>query len=222
MSRTGRRERFARRPAFLVEGLESRSLMTVMPIVHPHAALAQAVSSPPSASDLGPPTPHELAKQRFVSRLVGTFETARGRFQNEPVQVGILSSGGSNQSLHVESQMQVFLYSLPDAPPTGQIALMPKNVSTTGSVLLLDLTSDGASFSHGLPTHFTWTVNSGGSGGTWSNASGQGTLDIAYLLARKPRGIHAAGRVTVTIQGLVQTNHNLTNDIFLPGNRPNS
>jgi hypothetical protein len=197
------------------EGLEPRNLLSAFPAGR--LAVAQAAS--PSPSDLGPPTPNELARQRFVARLAGTFQTAPGRFLHQPVQGLILSSGGSNQSLHLQSQMQFFLYDLPGTPPTGQIALAAKNISTTGSLLLLDLTSDGVSFAHGLPTRFTWTVNDG-SGGAWQGATGQGTLDVSYRIFRRPRGVRIAGAATVSIQGTVQTNHNLTNPIFLPGNRP--
>lgn len=222
-----------RRPALAVEGLEARELLTVIARHVNHAAAAaaaaaQATTDPalvvpaplPSNQDpnVSDPTPAELARQHFTLGLKGSFQTSRGRFANEPLQGLILATGGSNQSLHLNAQMQFFLYSIPGALPTGQIALTPKNTSTTGTLLLLDLTSDGSSSSHGLPTHYTWTVNSG-SGGLYTNASGSGTLDVGYTFGRRPNGVNGLGKVTIKAQGSVVTSHALTLDISAPGNR---
>jgi hypothetical protein len=231
--------RTGRRLALALDRLESRELLTVRPVYHVALMSPRPVVSPitvgqpqgisgtvksdasatPSQSDLGPPTPNELARQRFVSKMAGTFETAPGRFLNQPVQSRLMLTGGSNQALRLQTQMQFFLYSIPGRPPDGQIAMMPKDVATTGSQLVLDLTADPNSIVHGLlPTHFTWTVN-GLSSGYWGGATGEGTLDASYTLYRAPHGVHSRGTVAVTIQGLVVNNHGLTTDTFIPGNR---
>jgi hypothetical protein len=204
-----------------LEGLEPRSLLSVI-VRHP--AQVARVELPVSADQstgpvLGPPTPHEAAKQRFIGKFSGTFVTTRGRFQNQPLQGLILATGGSNQSLRLNLQLQFFLYSDPEFPPTGQVAMSPKSVSSTGTQLLLDLTADPTLTSHGLPTHYTWTVN-GGSGGLYTNASGSGTLDVRYNLTRIPHGVHSQGTANVIVKGTVVTTHGLTLDITMPGNRP--
>ena len=213
-----------RRPVLSVEGLEARDLLSML-LAHSRQA-RQPVSTPAvaamatSAPDLGPPTAHELAKEKFVARMSGSFVTARGRFQNQPVQGEIVATGGSNQSLRLNAQMQFFLFSDPTVPPSGQVAFTPKNVSSTGSLLLLDLTADPTMLSHGLPTHFTWTVDSS-SGGLWTNATGQGTLDVTYKLSGKTKpGILSRGSAFIAAQGLIVTNHGLTLDTATAGNRP--
>lgn len=229
----------ARRHAPRLERLESRDLPTFT-LIHHATGLApallaaatpgQAATTSASASGgsisasqtsgpvLGPPTPREAAKQHFIAKLKGNFVTTQGRFQNQPVQGLILATGGSNQSLRLNAQFQFFLYSDANFPPTGQIALSPKNVSSTGNLLLLDLTADPTMTSHGLPTHYTWTVNAG-SGGLYLNATGQGTLDVSYSLVNRPIGVHGKGTAIVVVRGMVVTTHGLTLDTSAPGNR---
>lgn len=218
-----------RRTVLTLEGLEDRRLMSAAVLAHPrhtHAVHTLAGTGPGSGGgsgqgmpDLGPPTANEAAKERFVAKLVGTFVTAPGRFQNQPLQALVLATGGSNQALHVLANFQFFFNADPAFPPTGQINLTTRDAATTGTSLLLDLTADPNVTSHGLPTHFNYTVNTGGSGGTYAGATGQGTLDIHYILNGRPRGVRSAGRVTLVIQGTVVTNHGLTLDIASPGNR---
>jgi hypothetical protein len=169
-------------------------------------------------SDLGPPTPQELAKQRFVAKLSGTFETAQGRYQQQPLQGLVLTTGGSNQSLRLQSQMQFFTYTDPSLPPNGQINLSAKNAGNTGNMLLLDLTADPTALAHGLPTHFTWTVN-GASGGVWTGATGEGTLDVQYSVTGNSRGGFLKGKAIVVVQGRVVTDHGLALNTSLPGSR---
>jgi hypothetical protein len=175
------------------------------------------VGAPPP--DLGAPTPKEAAKSHFVAKLSGSFETASGRYQKQPIQGELLTTGGSTQALRLQSQMQFFLYNDPNILPNGQINLSTKNVGNTGSALLLDLTGDPTSLVHGLPTRYTYTVN-GGSGGFWLGATGTGTLDVHYVFSSRSQGIHSRGKAFVVINGTVVTSHGLTADIFLPGNRP--
>lgn len=212
-----------------VEGLEHRTLLSTLGT--PARARAAAALGPVTAAgsvsaaqvgvdpgDLGPPTPQEAAKQRFVARLAGTFETAPGRYALQPLQGVVLSTGGSNQSLRLQSQMQFFTYTDPNSPPNGQINLAAKNVGNTGNQLVLDLTADPNSLSHGMPTRFTWTVNSV-SGGVWQNATGQGTLEIHYNLSGPARGVRMKGSVTLQVLGQIVSNHGLTLNTALPGSR---
>jgi hypothetical protein len=233
-NRTGKSSRW--RLVLNLEGLEGRELLSsygnlsrVRSLSRPQplagAPLPTVVAGSVTASqvggntsDLGPPTPQELAKQRFAARLSGTFETAQGRYQQQPLQGLVLTTGGSNQSLRLQSQMQFFTYTDPSLPPNGQINLSAKNVGNTGNMLLLDLTADPTSLSHGLPSHFTWTVN-GASGGVWTGATGQGTLDVHYTVTGSSRGGYLKGKAIVVAQGLVVSNHGLALNTSLPGSR---
>ena len=228
-----------RRSAPAVERMEARELLSFVLMSHAprggHVIHAFATnsgggggnsggSSTPVPSnqlpDLGAPTPREVAKEHFIAKLAGSFVTQPGRFEKEPLQGLILATGGSNQSLRLNAQMQFFLYSDPTLPPSGQIDLTPKNVSSTGSALILDLTADPGSIVHGiLPTHYTWTVNSS-SAGVYTGATGQGTLDVHYNLRSVPSGVRSSGTAIVVAQGMVVTNHGLSLDISAPGNRP--
>jgi len=218
-----------RRSVLTFEGLEDRRLMSVAVPAHPrHVHVVHALAgtglgggggSGQGVPDLGPPTRNEAIKERFVAKLVGTFVTAPGRFQNQPLQALVLATGGSNQALHMIANFQFFENADPAFPPTGQINLTTRDAATTGTSLLLDLKADPHFTSHGLPTHFNYTVNTGSSAGTYSNATGQGILDIHYLLNGRPSGVHSAGRAIVVVQGTVVTNHGLTLDIASPGNR---
>ena len=152
--------------------------------------------------------------------MSGGFVTSPGRYVGEPLQGEIVATGGSNQSLRLNAQMQFFNYSEPTAAPTGQIALSPKNVSSTGNLLILDLTSDGTNFSHGLATRYTWTVNPA-SGGLYANATGSGTLGVRYSVTRVRNGTFVAGKAFIKALGSVVTSHGLTLDTSTAGNRPN-
>jgi hypothetical protein len=221
MSSGDRTGKSSRRCVFTLEGLEDRRLLSYygrlvqVPMAQVGSVSASQVGG--NTSDLGPPSPQEAARERFVARLAGTFETAPGRYQKQPLQGLVLTTGGSNQSLHLQSQMQFFTYTDPTLPPNGQIYMATKNVGNTGNQLILDLTADPTALAHGLPTHFTWTVD-GTSGGVWQSATGQGTLNISYTVTGQTRGfLH--GKAIVTAQGQIVTNHGLTSNLALPGSR---
>ncbi|MFO0951787.1 MAG: hypothetical protein U0835_11690 [Isosphaeraceae bacterium] len=212
-----------------VERLEGRSLLSFYGPLRPAPARLRtaAVVGDVSASNvvgappppLGAPSPAEAARSRFVAKLAGTFETAPGRYEKQPLQGIVLTTGGSNQALRLQSQMQFFLYSDPSLTPNGQINLSAKNVSNTGNQLILDLTADPTSpAQHGLPTRYNFTV-SDSSGGLWSNATGSGILEISYRYTGRPHGARGKGNAIIVIQGTVVTNHGLLLNTSLPGNR---
>ena len=175
--------------------------------------------TPPS----GTPTAHELARQTYVGKFLGSYTVGIGRTSGEARQIYTLGSGTSNQALHGQYQMRVSIPTDPTAPTTGVIALFPPNVATTGSTLILDLTADPTSLVRGLPTHYTWSVDPS-SAGLYTNAggygTGQGTLDIHFLNPRRgPAPATQSGKTTVVIHGLVNVG-GLFNDLGVPGNRP--
>jgi hypothetical protein len=221
MSSRDRTGKSPRRCVVSLEGLEQRRLLSYYGgLLHASTAEVRPVSASQvggDTSDLGPPSPHEAARQRFAARLVGSFVTAPGRYQKQPLQGLLLTTGSSNQSLHLQSQMQFFTYSDPTLPPNGQINMATRNNSTSGSQLVLNLTADPTSLVHGLPSHFTWTVDAS-SGGVWQNATGQGTLDVVYRVKGQTRGFLDGG-ASVVVQGQIISNHGLTLNLSLPNNR---
>lgn len=205
-----------------VDGLESRALLTFVLIPRPAAVRAAAAAAAPSALSTGEPvaslpTPHEIVRERYVARLKGSYTTGPGRFTDQSAQLASLGYGGSNQSLHLYSQLRLTVPVDTTQPVTGLVALIPWNTATTGSNLVLDLTGDPASVgSNGFPTHFTWTVNST-SGGLYAGATGQGTLDVTYFPTGRGRtGTTQAGRLQFAINGLVNTT-GVGNDLAVPG-----
>jgi hypothetical protein len=227
MGSTDRGRRIARRRRCpVVERLETLDLMSVVPIYMAHQmghsrtvpTLAPAAIT---SSETGQPTPHELARQRFVAHANGPFVTGPGRFTDQLLQGSIEASGGSNQSLNLVLRMAFFVPTDPTQPVTGVATLIPRNVSTTGSTLILDLTAAPGSGTNALPTHFTWTVDPS-SGGLYSNAAGfgmgQGTLDVHYRRGGKAaRRNFPAGHASVAVKGLINTG-SVFSDVGGPGN----
>ncbi|MHC5544731.1 hypothetical protein ACYOEI_41390, partial [Singulisphaera rosea] len=163
----------------------------------------------------GQPTAQTLRRQAYVAKATGSYGIAPGAYTDQKLQGYVLASGGSNQSLHLDLQMRFFVPKDPTQPATGVATLIPRNAATSGSTLILDLTSvpDG---SGSLPTHYTWTVDSS-SGGLYTNGGGfgqgQGTLDIRYLTGGK-----RSGRASIVIQGQVNASGIFSN-LASVGNR---
>jgi hypothetical protein len=244
MSQTNRAGDRNRRRVLRVEGLETRELLSVVPLFigngqpsHRSALVASGSSLQALAGDAAggsdginstqtdqpTPTPHELARQRFVAKLDGTYVIGPGRFSNQAAQVQILAEGGSNQSLHVTLHMGIFTPTDTVNGTTTAIAVIfPRNVAETGSILALDATAPPPSNRVGIPTHYTWTVDSS-SGGIYLAAggfgTGQGTIDIHFIPGGKiPKGATGAGRAILVFKGMINTG-GVFSDIRTPGNR---
>ncbi|MDR3637018.1 MAG: hypothetical protein P4L84_24655 [Isosphaeraceae bacterium] len=191
------------------------------------AALAAGTSGAGTGGSANPqPTQRELAREHFVAKLTGTYGTGQGRYTNQAFQVAILATGGSNQSFHLNLQMVFFFPKDTTQPVTGFASLTPKNVSSSGNEIGLDLTANAQQPGfHGFPTQFTWTLNGPGaintsSGGSYSGATGQGTLDIRYFPSGKGplRGL-GTGQIALDFQGLINS-IGVNNVLAAPGNRP--
>lgn len=180
------------------------------------AAQANAANDPSGAT----PTPQWQRKERFAAKFIGSYVIGPPRFTDQAATIALNGSGGSNQSLHSTLQMVFFTPAAgAGGPITGVAAVFPKNVATTGSVLALDLVATPGAAQHGLPNHFTWTVNSN-SGGIYTSAGdfgkGQGTLTVQFMPATRHNN---GGRVIVSIQGMINGG-GIFSDIQTPGNRP--
>jgi hypothetical protein len=220
------RPRCTSRPGGLrIELLERRDLLSVIPILETLAHQANLrtrasvqVGPAQTSESTAQPTPHEVARERFIAKLSGQYVTGPGRFTDQSLQALVLGTGGSNQALRMQMQLRFYMPTDPSQPTTGQAALFDKNVANTGSALILDLTAAPQAGSAGLPTSFTWTVD-GSSGGLWTNAVGQGTLQVHYVRGGKlPRRANGAGRAYLVFQGAVNTTM-VGNDLGAPGNR---
>jgi hypothetical protein len=201
-----------------VEAVEPRTLMSVTPLlalgaVH-RAAVAHADAAAPGGAiapiSTGQPTAKTLAKERFTAASRGKFLVGRGQFTDQSRQYLIIGEGSSNASLHVQVVLKVFTPTDPSKPVTGTATIIPRNVSSTGSILVLDLSGsasdvDGA----GRPTRLNWVVdgNSGGLFTQTANTAGQansGTLQIDYLngSVRPHRGL-SDGVALTRFDGLI-------------------
>lgn len=216
-----------------VEGLEGRELLSMGSYLMHAAAVTPAsfstlvataaqANAESSATAEPVPTAQWLRRQQFAAKFVGSYVIGPPRFTNQAATISLDGSGGSNQSLHANLQM---VYFTPADPATGAItgvaAMFPKNVATTGTTLALDLTGASQPTQHGLPTHFTWTVDSN-SGGIYLAAgdfgTGQGTLDLKFMPATQA---NRGGKVVVTIRGLINGG-GIFSTIQTPGNRANN
>jgi hypothetical protein len=204
----------------MAERLDNRALLSLLPLlVHSQPQIHVAASGaagqgggatsglPGITNSTAPPSPRELLREAFSASLSGPYSVAAGRFQDQARQIFIKANGSSNFSAGAELQMGIFTPADPTTGPiVGTATLADRAIGTTGSTLILDLTGDPASLdSLGRPTHFTWTVDSS-SGGNFTNAAGQGTLDVRFQLggAVHHHPLHA-GIAYVRISGQVAT-----------------
>jgi hypothetical protein len=245
MSQTNRAGDRSRRRVPRVEGLETRALLSVVPWlirsgqpIHHPALVASGSSLQALASgaagggggnsggvnstqmDQPTPTPHELARERYISKLVGTFVVGPGRFTDQAASVLILATGGSNQSFHTNLQMAIFTpANTVSGMTTAEVSLTGRNIGSTGSALDLDATAPPPNNRVRIPTHYTWTVSSN-SGGLYTAATGQGTIDIQFIPGGKiPKGATGAGRAIIVVRGMVNV-VGIYDDLGAPGNRP--
>ncbi len=119
-------------------------------------------------------------------------------------QVFIKGGGISSAFLHGDVQMAAYTPVAPGMTTTGLAVLIVKNVTNSGNLLVLDLVGDTSTLDRaGRPTRFNWTVN-GASGGTFSGATGQGTLEVRYQPDGRAQA--RAGSVGLIFRGSIDTN----------------
>jgi len=151
-----------RPPAF--EVLEARDLPTAPTLLAGPAGTGLArtldalLGAPPAtvAAVAHEPTPHERAREAFVAKFAGSFVTGPGRFTDQATQSFIKGGGTSNAFLHGDLQMVTFTPIDPGGDVTGTAALIVKNVSNSGNLLVLDLQGDTQTLDRrGRPTRLT-------------------------------------------------------------------
>jgi hypothetical protein len=185
--------------------MESRDLLSALSVrLHPATTslASTAVQTRQGADDMVP-TAHENAREAFGARFQGPFVTGPGRFKGDALLTYVKGGGTSNQFLHGNVLIQITTPKDPTARVTGTAELIAKNVATTGTILVLTLDGSAPSDTSKPPTHLTWTVNSSSSG-LYTNATGQGTLDLIYFPGgHRPQRSFDAGSAGAVFKGKI-------------------
>lgn len=191
------------------ERLEIREVLTAPVLLAGHLRQSSGFASALAALDPSgaPPTQREKLREAFSARFKGDFTTGPGRFTDQSSQTYIFGGGNSNMFLHADLQLGYYTYKDPSQPATGLASLIVKNVGNTGNQLNLDLVGDPSSIDRrGRYTRFSWTVDAG-SGGTYSGATGQGTLRLIYMPGGKfAKRAYGGGTAGAIFTGSVYTN----------------
>lgn len=195
MSKQNRGRVRTRRCMPIFEGLEERRIPSgAAPRGAGFATLFREVSGSQSG-------PAPLKRAAFVSAMAGRYFIGHGRLPGQALQTYLVGAGTASAFLHGDFQLAFATPSDPSAPAQGLATFVPKNNFFTGSLLILELESDGPIDPRGRTTRFTWTVNDASSG-TFANAMGQGTLQVRFLPSgRGPRPAIESGRVATLFRG---------------------
>jgi hypothetical protein len=188
------RPRHPRRRVPLVDGLETRELMSASSIAGAaaHTSAAQLIDSPliqkfanllygPNSPTPMTPGPQTLRRQLFTAAWVGKYTVGPALFSDRASTIHAYAvTGGSNQFLKGKLNLALYPPADPSATPTpgnpyanqvtGIAGLFPENILQSGSMLVLDLNSQPAPGSdpHQLPTQLTWTYDSNASAGAYA------------------------------------------------------
>lgn len=206
MRRESGKKRDRKRFALAVDGLEGRALLAAPALLGGPASLGVLNATAAADQGGGQPTRHEQARRQFSAMFSGPFTTGPGQLTDQASQTYIQGGGNSSAFLHGNIQMVSFVPKDPSQPITGTAALIVKNVTDSGNLLILDLEADPQSLDRaGRPTRFNWTVNDG-SGGTFAGATGQGTAEVRYRPGGKlPSRAWGAGTAGVVFRGQIAT-----------------
>jgi hypothetical protein len=218
------RPRRPRRSQPVVEGLESRELMST--------ATANLVNSPviqqfanllygPNSANPTTVTPQEIKRQVFTAAWVGQYTVGSPRFSDRASTIHAYAvSGGSNQFLKGKINMELFPPADPAATPTpgnpyanqvtGVAGLFPMDILQSGSSLALDLNSTPGAGADplALPTHMTWTYDDNTSAGGYAApqefTEGAGAVTIQWIPSAHPQaGTLGSGKMIVRFVGLI-------------------
>ncbi len=229
MALADRRTRRPRRSQPLVEGLETRELMSAAPTLKAGADLVNSAAiqhfanllyGPDSPSPMTP-TNRELKNQLFTAAWEGLYTVGPPRFADRASTIHAYAvSGGSNQFLKGKFNMTLFPPADPSATPTpgnpyanqvtGVAGLFPQDLLQSGSTVVLDLNGTPGSGSNplALPTELSWTYDSNASAGGYAAPQqfmqGTGTLTIKWIPDAHPLpGTMGSGKMIVKFVGLI-------------------
>ena len=208
------------RPAAASIGSHSAVEQARLGITNVPQGVPGTATAPPADASGGLPTAHEVRRQTYVGRFKGDYIIGPGRYTDQALALSSLGYGGSTQALHLWTNMRIVVSHDPTVAPTGQIYIIPWNVGTTGTQLILDMTGDPTTAVNGIPTHYTWSVDST-SAGLYNSATGQGAIDINFF--QPGRGTvpgSKRGQLQFSINGFVNV-AGIFSDLGVLGNLPN-
>ena len=220
-SKGRRRQRVLSRKPYL-EGVEARILLSFTPGFTRTQASSQFVnlngqvgipnggingtplSTGPDtqiiASGLGIPTAKEIARNRFTAHFGGNFDIAAPRTSDQSAVVRLRASGAWTDILH-GSLLSVV--SLPNAGSNGSAVgifeMSPKSQSVTGR-LLLRVSGATGDASRPTPGLLNWVVDPASSG-SYTYATGQGTIKLVYGASDRSHSNRTTGNVVVYVSG---------------------
>lgn len=195
-----RNSRRSRRATVSFENLEGRGLLTLSPVL---LAVSPIFQRPAQA--VNGLTPHEVVRERFTGIFSGQFIQGPGRTTSDAAQFYISGGGTANAFRHGDLQMALFVPKDPSAGVTGSAALIVKNVSNSGNLLGVDIQATTQQFDQkGRPTLLAWTVN-GNSAGTFTSATGSGTVQIRYRSTHSGHKGFGTGGADVVFRGQIYT-----------------
>ena len=175
----------------------------------------------PSSPTPMTPTPREVRRQTLTGRWIGEYTVGPPGFSDRASTIHAWSkNGGSNAFLKGKLDLVLFPPADPGATPTpgnpyanrvtGFVDLFTQNLLQSSGVLALDLnaTPGPGSNPRELPTHLSWTLDTGASIGNFSVEAlfpqGTGTLDIRWIPDAHPlAGTMGSGKMIATFQGLL-------------------
>jgi hypothetical protein len=172
----------------------------------------------PAAVLSSTPTPRQARREVFVAKFKGIYFVGPPQFTDEAQRIFFNVSGGSNQIFRANALVVINTPVSGTSPITRANANMfGRDIATTGSDLILDLSAPPLGNPKALPTHLTWTLNSA-SAGTYALASMPadpsnpgsplpGTLDISYHPRHRggPGGAFSSGTAFLVFRGSIIT-----------------
>jgi hypothetical protein len=169
-----------------------------------HSSFAAQAAPPPAYNEVthptGTPSVHELRRTRSFAAMSGTFGIGPGRYSSQQFQLFSQGVGTANTFLHGDYQLRIVVPTDPTLPPTGAMTLFDRNTSA-GSQLGLLLTGSRRDVdAFGRPTKFLFAVDQDVSGGLFSEATGQGTVEVRYF-SKGP----TSGSAKLLVRGQVYT-----------------
>lgn len=163
----------------------------------------------------GVPTRREQRRETFWALFTnGTYSIGPGRFSNEASHTYLRAMGTSNQMLHNAMQFAFVQSKDLTRPPTGQMSIQDKNLSTGNQLAFIAVAEPGSIDPKGRPTRFLiYAKDINQSSAFYDQGTAVGTIDIRYFPQKRNRqGTFETGRFKMVVRAQV---YNLGTTAFL-------
>ena len=214
------------------EGLESREMMSVIPII---LAQSQSLPAAPTLDQLSAtaeggtvsksavgstatqtnefiippvgvaPTPQELKREQFTFSFSGKYVIGPPRFENQSMTIIFRGVGTSTYFLHGDDQVGIVVPKDPTSLASGNSTSYDRNNNSNSAFSFDMIAVPGALDSQGRPTQFTVATDFNASAGIFDEATSSGLLTIKYQPGKHERNGNIQGNTKVTIAGLAYT-----------------